>query len=123
MQLEKLAFELGNFVLGAVGLVQILLELAAQTFAGFAFFKKFVGNICGSENGGIRAPDLCAGEQLLHLAVDVGADFLHIGGGFLCDKGVLLAADVHGDTISHNFPILSSVLSMGKLHPISYMIV
>ena len=42
-----------------------------------------------------------AAEHFCHLVAHIGADFLHVSGRFLRNKGIFLAADADGNTIFH----------------------
>ncbi len=104
LQTEDLALELGDLVLGAVGIVQIALELAAEIFRILLGLHQLIREIQCGEHGCIGAADLGSAEGLAHLVIHILAHLLHVGGGFVCQQGVFFAANVDHDTVFHDIP-------------------
>ena len=105
---ENLPLELADLVLRLGGLVQIALDLHPELLGGGLGLEQLVRQIYGGEHRRVGAGDLGALQHLRHLIADIAADLLHISGGFVRHKGVLLSADRDGDTVCHTRFLLLS---------------
>ena len=73
LQLEDLPLGLGELQLHLGGLLQVLLELAAQVLGGLHLLEVLVGDVDRGQHGAVHQGDLGAVQHLLHLGVHMAA--------------------------------------------------
>ena len=104
LQLEDLPLGLGQLQLHLGGLLQVLLELAAQILGGLHLLEVLVGNVDRRQDGPIHQGHMGSAQNLLHLGVHVGGHLLGVARLLGAHQRILLSGDGDGDTVFHGNP-------------------